>query len=121
MYDFGVRLRDLRRQRGLTQKELASKINKSIAAISSYETGAQVPPGDVLKSIAYALSSSADYLLDIDKSDSISLKNLTAEQRELIEMLFREFANPSGQGTDLSQQQVDIIQKVVLLLSKQRN
>ena len=118
MYDFGMRLRELRRQRGLTQKELASKINKSIAAISSYETGTQVPPGDVLKSIAYALATSADYLLDIDKSNAITLKNLTAEQQDILECLLKEFSNPTNKCSVLSQQQIDIIQKIMVLFSK---
>lgn len=118
MYNFGTRLRELRRQRGLTQKDLAAKINKSIAAISSYETGAQMPPGDVLKSIAYALSTSADYLLDIDKSDAITLKSLSVEQRDILELILKEFSNPTNNGLVLSQQQIDIIQKLMLSFSK---
>ncbi len=118
MYDFGTRLRELRRQRGLTQKDLAAKINKSIAAISSYETGAQMPPGDVLKSIAYALNTSADYLLDIDKSNAITLKNLTIEQQDTLELILKEFSNPTNNGLILSPQQIDIIQRLILAFSK---
>ena len=118
MYDFGTRLRELRRQRGLTQKDLAAKINKSIAAISSYETGAQMPPGDVLKSIAYALNTSADYLLDIDKGNAITLKNLTIEQQDTLELILKEFSNPTNNETGLSQQQMEIIQKLILSFSK---
>lgn len=55
MYDFGLRLKKLRKSRGLTQKMLADRINKSVSAVSSYESNAQLPPLDVSKSIALAL------------------------------------------------------------------
>lgn len=63
MYDFGLRLRELRKSRGLTQKMLAERINKSVSAVSSYESNAQLPPLDVSKSIALALGISIDYLV----------------------------------------------------------
>ena len=47
MYDFGLRLKKLRKSRGLTQKMLADRINKSVSAVSSYESNAQLPPLDV--------------------------------------------------------------------------
>ena len=51
MMDLGLQLQQLRKQRGLTQRALAERINKSPAAVSSYETNAQIPPLDVLISI----------------------------------------------------------------------
>ena len=37
--EFGKNLKALRRQRGLTQDELAQKLSLSVQAISRYETG----------------------------------------------------------------------------------
>lgn len=37
MYDVGSRLREMRDKRGLTQRALADKVNKSAATISGYE------------------------------------------------------------------------------------
>ena len=56
MYDFGLRLKKLRKSRGLTQKMLADRINKSVSAVSSYESNAQLPPLDVSKSISIQIS-----------------------------------------------------------------
>lgn len=44
MYDFGLRLKKLRKSRGLTQKMLADRINKSVSAVGSYESNAQLTP-----------------------------------------------------------------------------
>lgn len=51
----GTRIKQAREQRGLTQKELASRILKSPATVSAYEVGMQTPPTDVLLSIARVL------------------------------------------------------------------
>ena len=64
MYDLGSRLKSIRLKRGLTQKELAAKISKSVSAVSSYESNAQLPPLDVLESIALTLNVSIDYLIN---------------------------------------------------------
>lgn len=62
MYDIGSRLKDMRSKRGLTQKDLAKRINKSVSAISAYESNAQTPPTDVLISIAQVLRVPLTYL-----------------------------------------------------------
>lgn len=64
MYDFGSRLKAIRNQRGLTQKKLAEEIGKSVQAVSSYERNSQIPPIEVMISIADVLNVSLDYLVD---------------------------------------------------------
>lgn len=117
MYDLGSRLKNIRIQRGLTQKDLATKINKSISAISSYESNVQIPPVDVLVSIAFVLNISLDYLVGMDQSISYSTRNLTTEQRTIIELLYKEFLEPSNTRTKLSLEQIEIIQRIILLFS----
>ena len=114
MYDFGSRLKRLRKQRGLTQKELAKRINKSASAISSYELNVQIPPVDILVSIAYVLNVSLDYLVGIDQSITYSSKNLTQSQKEIVEMLYKEFMEPTNNGSKLSPQQIEIIRQLIL-------
>lgn len=52
MHQLGSRLKQLRKSRGWTQKQLAEQIHKSAAAIGSYEQDVQIPPTDVLISLA---------------------------------------------------------------------
>lgn len=117
MYDFGSRLSALRKKRGLTQRDLARRINKSVSAVSGYESNAQIPPTDVLESIACVLNVSLDYLVGFEKNKVYSTNGLNAEQEEIVELIFKEFANSSGSGIELSSQQIEIIQKLLLLFS----
>lgn len=117
MYDLGSRLKEIRLQHGLTQKTLAKRINKSISAVSSYESNAQMPPLDVLISMASVYAVSLDYLVGFSNDPIYSAKGLNPEQKELIELLFLEFANTPAQNRELSPEQVRIIQKLFSIFS----
>ena len=118
MYDLGLRLKELRIERGLTQEALGNKINKSKSAICSYETNAQMPPLDVLISIAIVLNVSLDYLVAFDTEKIYSTKGLTSQQKEIVDLLFSEFTSSTSDSLHLSQQQILILQKLILLFSK---
>lgn len=118
MYDFGSRLQALRRQRSLTQKQLATRINKSVSAVSGYESNVQIPPTDVMVSIASVLNVSLDYLVGREPECIYSAKNLSPDQREFLDLLFTEFTSPSNDSSTLSPQQIEIIQKLILIFSK---
>lgn len=115
MCNLGSRLQMLRKQRGLTQKVLAKKVNKSVAAISSYETNVQSPPLDVLISIASVLNVSLDYLVGFDRRELVILDSLTDEQRELVYLLIAEFNSPTGKDKHLSNSQKDILERLLSL------
>lgn len=59
-----TKLVSLRKQKGLTQMELAEKLNVSRQAISRWEVGAAVPSTDNLKVLGDLYSVQIDYLLD---------------------------------------------------------
>ena len=113
MYDLGSKIKTIRQKRGITQKELAVRINKSTSTISSYETNAQLPPLDVVGDIALTLNVSLDYLAGIEKTNTFSAKHLTPEQTELLELLFYEFHTGASYTGVLSQEQILIIQKMI--------
>jgi transcriptional regulator with XRE-family HTH domain len=62
---FGERLAALRKARGLTQIQLAEKIDSTQRAISRYETVADRAPAPVLARLAQALGVSTDQLLGV--------------------------------------------------------
>ncbi len=117
MYDLGARLKRIRQKRGLTQKELACRINKSVSAISSYESNAQLPPLDVLESIALTLNVSIDFLAGIEDYNTYSAKNLSPEQIELIDLLFEEFQCQRRNSGELTILQIKIIQRIFILFA----
>lgn len=117
MYDFGQRLKSIRKLRGLTQKMLAERINKSVSAISGYELDAQIPPIDVLESMAVVLNVSLDYLVGIENADAYSARNLNDQQKEILDLLYEEFSSPNNTSSELTPQQIRIIQKLLSLFS----
>jgi len=64
--DFGKRLRTLRNQKKMTQKEVAAKIGVSDQAISKWENGDCLPDVYNLKLLARVLNVPADCLLDTE-------------------------------------------------------
>ena len=59
------RIRDLREDHDLRQKELASYLKCTQVCYSNYETGKRDIPTDVLKALANFYQVSVDYLLDL--------------------------------------------------------
>lgn len=113
MHQLGSRLKQLRKSRGWTQKQLAEQIHKSAAAIGSYEQDVQIPPTDVLISLAKLYHLSVDELLGLGRETSLSLDGLNQSQREIIEILLNEYKKPSGDNGELSAQQIKILNQII--------
>lgn len=64
---FGDRLRQIRKQRGLTQEELAKLLDTSKQVISRYENGQRSPKITTVNEYAKMLGLSLDYMLGEDK------------------------------------------------------
>lgn len=63
MSTFGKRIADLRKERKMTQDELAKKLKTSISVIGRYERDEMTPSVDVAKNIAKFLNTTVGYLL----------------------------------------------------------
>lgn len=118
MYSLGSRLKETRIRRNLTQKMLADRVNKSVSAISSYELNTQMPPLDVLISIASVLHVSLDYLAGLDGIENYSTKELQPSQKEFLELLFSEFISPTKDEPGLSEKQIILAQKLFQLFTE---
>lgn len=73
----GETVKDLREQRGYTQKELAKALNITASCLSKYEKGRTQPSMEMLIQLADALNTTTDYLLGRNsfKFDYKSLKS----------------------------------------------
>lgn len=73
----GETVKDLREQRGYTQKELAKALNITASCLSKYEKGRTQPSMEMLIQLADALNTTTDYLLGRNsfKLDYKSLKS----------------------------------------------
>ena len=65
--EFNEKLQELRKQKGLTQEELAEKLYVSRTAVSKWESGRGYPNIDSLKQIANVFSITIDELLSSDE------------------------------------------------------
>lgn len=115
MYDLGHRLKELRMKRGYTQESLGKKINKSKSAISSYEKDVQLPPLEVAVDIATTLNVSLDTLVGLGNNEYISIKNLSSQKKEVLDLILAEFAIPNPKDSELTSQQIKIIQKLIMI------
>jgi transcriptional regulator with XRE-family HTH domain len=87
MVEFGRKLRELRRQHNLTQKELASLIGVKNSIISFYEVGDRIPSPEIIRKLAETLHVSSDYLMGIEKNESVDISGLTENDKSLVRSL----------------------------------
>lgn len=78
MSKLGDILAELRKDKGLKQKELGKEFGVSGAAISSYETGGHLPSVDILVKYALFFDVTTDYLLGLSQVPD-KLSSLSAE------------------------------------------
>ena len=95
MYDFGLRLKQLREKHNLSQSQVAKRLGITRAAISSYENNSPLPSVNVLAELALLYRVSTDYLLGLDNRTAIVLEDLTPRQsaviQEVMDTLVTEF------------------------------
>ena len=85
--EFGEKLRQLRKSRGLTQEELADALYVSRTAVSKWESGRGYPGIDSLKEISGFFSVSIDDLLSCEKILSIAEQEKKNQLRDLCDRL----------------------------------
>ena len=66
MEHFGEKIRELRREKKLTQKELAQILDNAQSAITYWESNKQEPTISALKKLCVFFDVSADYLLGLE-------------------------------------------------------
>ena len=65
----GKRLKELREEKGLTQKEIADKLNLHSVTYLHYEKDQREPPLKILMEMALFFDVSTDYLLGLSDED----------------------------------------------------
>ena len=86
-FDFGLRLKEMRMQAGLTQKQLADQIGITKSVVSFYELRERTPSPEVLVKLATVFHVSTDYLLGIERGKSIDITGLDAEDEKAVRIM----------------------------------
>ncbi len=64
--ELGEKIRELRTECGLSQKQLAAKIGVATNTVSQYESGKSKTSIDVLANLAVELDTTTDFLLGLE-------------------------------------------------------
>ena len=86
--EFYKKLQELRKQKGLTQQELADRLYVSRTAVSKWESGRGVPNIESLKQISQFFSVTLDELLSSDEVLQIAEVNQTQTARHFRDLVF---------------------------------
>ena len=86
--EFSQKLQELRKQKGLTQEELAKSLYVSRTAISKWESGRGYPSIDSLKEIAKFFSVTVDQLLSGEEVLTIAQEDQKQKTSHLRDMVF---------------------------------
>ena len=84
MVNFGEKIKKLRKEKKLTQKQLADLAGVAVSAISAYESGNRYPSYEVLINLSHIFHVSTDYLLGISTIKSIDVTELNDNEIEVI-------------------------------------
>ena len=86
---FGEKLRDLRLKSGMTQLQLADKVNVTKSVISFYEHKERAASPEVLKRFAEIFNVSTDFLLGIEKENKniIDVSGLSPKEIEAVQII----------------------------------
>ena len=83
--EFNKKLQELRKQKGLTQEELAEQLYVSRTAVSKWESGRGYPNIESMKAIAKLFSVTVDELLSSDE-----ILTIAEENQKLIKTNFKD-------------------------------
>ncbi len=84
------KLKNLRTKSGLTQAQLAQRLNVSPSSIGMYEQGRREPKNSILVRICKELNASGDYILDINndnKENNLNFDDVNSIVTEFIDFI----------------------------------
>ncbi len=114
MFDFGLRIQQLRMSHNLSQEALGKKIGRSKSVVCGYENNTATPPLEILTQLAVIFNVSLDYLVGIDKNEMVSLSGLTEGQKELIHILISELKSGPVHYPGLTDNQLNIFNQIMI-------
>lgn len=89
----GLRIRELRLQRGWSQKALAERLHINKSVVSYYELGERYPTYDVLLSLSDVFHVSTDYLLKGGHDRQMNITNLTEDEYNAVSSIVEALQN----------------------------
>lgn len=120
MFDFGLRLKELRLKYKMSQEQLGKKVDRSKSVICSYENNIKIPSVEILTQFAVIFNVSLDYLVGIDKNEMISINSLSPSQKELVQTIIFELKDNAKSFDGLTERQQEILNGLMKEFSKRK-
>ena len=90
-YELAENIKRLRLQKNLTQTELGKRIGVTTSSIASYESQDRLPSIAVLIKLSAEFNVSIEYLLGINKNNTIDVSELSDKQISAINVVVEQF------------------------------
>lgn len=84
IYDFGVRLKELREKKQLSQTDVAKRLDVTRSTVSGYECNTITPSLEQLVKLAVLYNTSLDYMMGMDNRSHLYLDDLSESQQQTI-------------------------------------
>ncbi len=98
------RIKEARERNGLTQAALAKKLGVSRSAVNSWEIGISAPSVQYLIELSKLFKVSADYLLELNSSESVDISFLDDEEKRMVYSMLDYFKKYGSLVRKLSRQ-----------------
>ena len=85
------KIKMLRERHNLTQSDLAKKLGLTRSGVNAWEMGISVPSTQYIVELAALFGVSTDYLLDIEKEETINVSGLSEKEVGMIAELVEYF------------------------------
>lgn len=86
-----MRIRQLREATGMTQSELAKRLDVTRSSVNAWESGLSTPTTQYVVALSRLFHVTADYLLGMEADYCLSLQGYTPEEIRLVSDLIRYF------------------------------
>lgn len=80
----GKKMKDLRKERGIPQKEMAKKLGLAVSTYSNYENGYREPPLDIIESFCNLLNITLEELLNLAFEEAGTLNTDSENNRKFL-------------------------------------
>ena len=84
-------IKNLRQQSGLTQSDLAKRLNITRSSVNAWEMGISIPSTQYVVELAELFKVSTDYILGLSNRGVISTASLTEDQTKILFTLVQYF------------------------------
>ena len=119
VYDLGKLIKKLRKNSGLTQNQLAERLDVTEATVCKYENNTSIPPFETMRSIASIFNVSMDDLCGMKHRGTLSTYGLSESQTETLKALADAYRNKNAMiSKQLVQEQFAVLGRIAAELTK---